>query len=279
MQLKVKLLIVASAGLLTLAADQATKVWARGALLGPGEVQLVEGAEGKKASIQVIGSQPGVEFRLSFNKGSAFGLFSGTSGARVFLSIIGILALGLIFYLLKRPESDSKVFVYALGFVAGGAVGNLVDRIAFGEVTDFIWMWITPSIRLVWPWPAFNIADIGLVVGVLLMIPAMLFQRVSHEEKEPPKEDDGGSKAKSDGDEDGEDDEDDEELDDDIEGDEGEYGEGDEGGDEPDGGGGERDREPRPRGETAAQSRQGSGQGRRGKGRGGAQRRRGRGGR
>ena len=182
MQLKVKILIVVSAGLLTLAADQATKVWARGALLAPGEFQYTEDS-GKKAVIPVIGSQPGMEFRLSFNKGSAFGLFSGTSGARVFLSIVGLFALGLIFYLLKRPESDSKVFVYALGFVAGGAVGNLVDRIAFGEVTDFIWVWLTPSIRLVWPWPAFNIADVGLVVGVGLMIPAMLLQKAPVEQK------------------------------------------------------------------------------------------------
>lgn len=187
MQLKQKILIVASVGLVTMAADQATKIWARGALLGPGEMNLTA-ESGKRAVIPVVGSQPGVEFRLAFNKGSAFGLFSGTSGSRVFLSIIGLFALGLIFYLLKRPESDSRLFVWALAFVAGGAVGNLIDRIALGEVTDFIWVWITPSIRLVWPWPAFNIADIGLVVGVGLMIPSMLFYRAPPEDKEDPKD-------------------------------------------------------------------------------------------
>ncbi len=176
MSFKQKVIIVCSLGLLTLAGDQAAKVWARGALLAPGEIQLTRDS-GKKAVIHVLGDRPGVEFRLSYNKGAAFGLFGRTTGARIFLSVIGILALILVFYLLRRPESDSRLFVYSLGLVAGGAVGNLLDRVAFGQVTDFIWAWVTPSIKLLWPWPAWNIADAGLVVGVLLMIPAMIFQR------------------------------------------------------------------------------------------------------
>ena len=173
MTLKQKALIVGVAGTLILIADQASKIWARSALVAPGAVFFED--EKKRLSIQVVGERPGVEFRLAFNKGSAFGLFNETSGARVFLSIIGLGALLLIGYLLTRPESDSRLFVWSLAAVAGGAVGNLIDRIASGQVTDFIWVWLTPAWRMVWPWPAFNIADIALVVGVGLMVPAMLF--------------------------------------------------------------------------------------------------------
>jgi len=214
---KQKLMIVGLAGLFVLVLDQGTKIWARSALLTPSQRRslIVENSElfrnaerrktnagksyplhpydpthgqrkikpvnrdGKKNFVKGVGDRPGVRlwFILSFNPGAAFGLFNTTAGSRVFLSIIGLLALALIFYLLRRPESDSRLFVWALALVAGGAVGNLIDRIFLGVVTDFIWVWLTPSWRLVWPWPAFNIADIALVVGVGLMVPAMLFAK------------------------------------------------------------------------------------------------------
>lgn len=179
MSLQQKLIIVLSIGLVTLAADQATKVWARRALMAPGEIHLGLGHGSKKRVIPVVGSTPGsrAELRLAFNKGAAFGLFNRTAGSRVFLSLIGLAALALVFYLLRRPETDSRLFAIALACVTGGAVGNLVDRIAFGQVTDFIWVWLTPRWKLVWPWPAFNIADIALVVGVILMIPPLILRQ------------------------------------------------------------------------------------------------------
>jgi signal peptidase II len=214
---KQKLMIVCIAGLVVIVLDQSTKIWARSALLSmtqrralfdetvelysKGEIQKTPAGkrfrvhphdptrgkrkikpvkrDGKQTFVKAIGNRPGTRmwFVLSFNPGAAFGLFNDTAGSRVFLSIIGLLALALIFYLLRRPESDSKLFVWALALVAGGAVGNLIDRIVTGVVTDFIWVWLTPGWRLVWPWPAFNIADIALVVGVGLMVPAMLFAK------------------------------------------------------------------------------------------------------
>ncbi|MFH2010001.1 MAG: signal peptidase II [bacterium] len=207
MTLKHKLLIVGIAGVGVLLLDQSTKIWARATLLtveqryetrvdptrGKRKIKPAK-LDGRQTHIQAVGDRPGTRmwFILSFNKGSAFGLFNETSGARVFLSIIGLAALGLIFYLLRRPESDSKLFVWALAMVAGGAVGNLIDRIAFGQVTDFIWVWLTPQWRTVWPWPAFNIADIALVVGVGLMVPAMLFAK---EPEAAAGEDDAKDKA------------------------------------------------------------------------------------
>jgi lipoprotein signal peptidase len=221
---KQKLMIVGIAGLAVLVADQATKIWARSALLtqtqrralfdenpelyrqgelgktptgrryrvhpydptrGKQKIEPIR-RDGKKTFVKALGDRPGTRlwFILSFNPGAAFGLFNDTAGSRVFLSVIGLLALALIFYLLRRPESDSKLFVWALAMVAGGAVGNLIDRIVYGVVTDFIWVWLTPSWRLVWPWPAFNIADIALVVGVGLMVPAMLFARSAEKKDE-----------------------------------------------------------------------------------------------
>lgn len=222
MTFKQKLIIVGIAGLVVLLLDQGTKIWARSALLTPiqrralieenpelrakGEIAKTPSGrryrvhpydptrgkskikpikrDGKKTYSSVVGDRPGTRmwFILSFNPGAAFGLFNDTAGSRVFLSIIGLLALALIFYLLRRPESDSKLFVWALALVAGGAVGNLIDRIVYGVVTDFIWVWLTPSWKLVWPWPAFNIADIALVVGVGLMVPAMLFTKSEEDE-------------------------------------------------------------------------------------------------
>lgn len=221
---KQKLMIVGIAGLVVLLADQATKIWARSALLTQtqrralfdenpdlyrqGEIRKTPAGrryrvhpydptrgeqkieplrrDGKKTFVKALGDRPGTRlwFILSFNPGAAFGLFNDTAGSRVFLSVIGLLALALIFYLLRRPESDSKLFVWALAMVAGGAVGNLIDRIVYGVVTDFLWVWLIPGWRLVWPWPAFNIADIALVVGVGLMVPAMLFARSAERKDE-----------------------------------------------------------------------------------------------
>ncbi len=223
MTLKQKLIIVGVAGLTVLLLDQATKIWARSALLTQtqrralfdenpeqyrgGEILKTPSGkryrvhpydptrgtrkvvpvkrDGKMTYVKGVWDRPGARmwFILSFNPGAAFGLFNDTAGSRVFLSIIGLLALALIFYLLRRPESDSKLFVWALAMVAGGAVGNLIDRIVYGVVTDFIWVWLTPGWRLVWPWPAFNIADIALVVGVGLMVPAMLFAKSDESEE------------------------------------------------------------------------------------------------
>lgn len=149
-------------GFLTLVADQITKVWARTlpAQLAP---------NGQRYGV----AQPVVEnffdWRLSFNKGSAFSLFGEMSGARVFLTVIGVAAVLIILYMLHRARNDQTRLIYALGLVAGGAIGNLIDRIAFGQVTDFIvWKYYDTE------WPTFNIADVALVIGVGLLFLDMI---------------------------------------------------------------------------------------------------------
>lgn len=160
--------------LVSLVADQVTKIWARASLptIGHGSgpngtcvipEDIITHHCGGKA-VQVI--EGFWEWRLSMNPGSAFGLFGslGPSFTRVFLSVIGVAAVAGMWFMLKKARSDQKVLHWALALVAGGAVGNLIDRIYFSVVTDFVlWKYKTHE------WPVFNIADVVLVVGVGLM--------------------------------------------------------------------------------------------------------------
>lgn len=145
-------------GFVTLVADQVTKVWARDAL------PTVVASNGQRYGVAEPVIENFFDWRLSFNKGSAFSLFGEMSGARVFLTVVGILAVLIMLYMLHRARNDQTRLIYALGLVAGGAVGNLIDRIAFGQVTDFIvWKYYDTE------WPTFNIADVALVIGVGLL--------------------------------------------------------------------------------------------------------------
>jgi len=156
-------------GVLTIAADQATKVWARQSLpTSRADCAIpddfIRGAadpcHGK--AVEVIADV--WHWRLSFNPGSAFGLFHSASGARWFLSIVGILAVFGMMWMVKKAREDQRALIWALGLVAGGAIGNLIDRIYYGVVTDFVlWHWKTAE------WPVFNVADVALVIGVGLM--------------------------------------------------------------------------------------------------------------
>jgi signal peptidase II len=167
---------------ISLVADQATKIWARASLdtysnnKDPNFVceipkHITDGTCGGVAH-EVIGSF--WHWRLSMNPGSAFGLFSSQGQAgRILLSIVGVAAVAGMLWMLKKARGDQRVLHWALALVAGGAVGNLIDRIYYGVVTDFIlWHWGNNpkgQHRFANEWPVFNIADIVLVVGVGLM--------------------------------------------------------------------------------------------------------------
>jgi signal peptidase II len=157
----------------SLIADQATKIWARHSLpvgrSASGPVDPSCQIPDDLVAHKCVGINDTVingywDWRLSFNPGSAFGLFNSAGGARVFLSIVGVLAVGGMLWMLWKARDDQKWLIWALGLVAGGAVGNLIDRIYFGVVTDFV-LWHYHSKE----WPVFNIADVALVIGVGLM--------------------------------------------------------------------------------------------------------------
>ena len=153
-------------GVLSLAADQATKLWARHALpVHPADCSIPDDIVDRKCGGVAVPVISGYwDWRLSFNPGSAFGLFSSRGGARWFLTIVGLAAVVGMLYMMRKARPDQKVLHWALALVASGAVGNLIDRIYFGVVTDFV-LWHYHAKE----WPVFNVADVALVIGVGLM--------------------------------------------------------------------------------------------------------------
>lgn len=101
------------------------------------------------------------------NTGVAFGMFAngGRDGSSWVLSLFGLVALGLIAVLFHRTSAKDRGLLSALAMVMGGAVGNLLDRISSGAVTDFIAVYLG-SYR----WPDFNVADSAISIGLVLIL-------------------------------------------------------------------------------------------------------------
>ena len=114
---------------------------------------LVEAKLFPGQDIEVLGP---IGLTLSHNSGVAFGLASG-GGTR--LVLVTALALGVVGYLFSRDPARPGMWV-ATGLLAGGAIGNLADRIRVDAVTDYV---------AIGSWPAFNLADVAVTAGVLLL--------------------------------------------------------------------------------------------------------------
>ncbi len=99
------------------------------------------------------------------NSGAAFSFLAGGSGwQRWFFTVIGLLATVLIVWLL-RSHGGQKLFAFALSCVLGGAIGNVIDRLLYGYVVDFLdFHWQS------WHFPAFNVADSAITVGASCLI-------------------------------------------------------------------------------------------------------------
>ena len=104
------------------------------------------------------------------NPGAAFSLFhdSGKTFRMFFLTGTSIVALIVVFFIYSKAENN-LAYRIALSLIAGGAMGNLVDRIRLGEVTDFLDVHIGQ-----YHWPAFNVADSAITIGVFLMALSLL---------------------------------------------------------------------------------------------------------
>lgn len=106
---------------------------------------------------------PFLNLTLVYNKGAAFGFLSSASGwQNVFFIVVAFIACGVIFYLLRQTRE--RLFATALMLVLGGAIGNLVDRLIYGYVIDFVDVYYQS-----WHWPAFNIADSAITIGAILI--------------------------------------------------------------------------------------------------------------
>jgi signal peptidase II len=99
------------------------------------------------------------------NSGAAFSFLAGASGwQRWFFTAIGVVAAGFILWLLKS-HAGQKLFAFALACILGGAIGNVIDRVLYGHVVDFLdFHWRG------WHFPAFNIADAAITIGAACLI-------------------------------------------------------------------------------------------------------------
>ncbi len=142
--------------LLVLVLDQASKAWVM-AVFQPYEV------------VPVL---PVFNLTLVFNEGAAFSFLSNAGGWQrwFFVGLASLISLGLLVWLL-RLEAGERLTGLALALILGGALGNLVDRLRLGRVTDFLdFHWQG------WHWPAFNLADSAITLGVMLMLLASVRQ-------------------------------------------------------------------------------------------------------
>jgi signal peptidase II len=113
-----------------------------------------------------------LNFTRVHNTGAAFGLLAGqASPVRTFFFLaVSLLAMGVVLWMLFRLPPGQNVELVALSLIFGGALGNVFDRARLGEVIDFIDVYYKS-----YHWPAFNVADSAITVGVLLLVYRVLF--------------------------------------------------------------------------------------------------------
>jgi len=138
--------------LVIFALDQLTKYWVIGFLPLHDSIPVLEGF-----------------FHLTHvrNPGAAFGFLAGMNPLfrSVFFIAANLLAMGLILFYFFRTDKKPSLLILGLSLVMAGALGNLTDRLRFGDVVDFLDLFVGS-----WHWPAFNIADASITTGAFLIV-------------------------------------------------------------------------------------------------------------
>lgn len=145
--------IIAAVGLL---ADQATKLYVDSVMALHQSIPVIDGL---------------FSFTYLRNRGAAFSFLSEASWRLPFFILVSLIAAVVILVALKKMRDDQKMAQSALAMIFSGAIGNLIDRVRLGEVIDFL--------DVYWRnhhWPAFNIADSLICVGVALVALDMLLE-------------------------------------------------------------------------------------------------------
>ncbi|MEA3303022.1 MAG: signal peptidase II [Pseudomonadota bacterium] len=143
--------------------DQLTKVWIDNNFLLHARQPVIDGF---------------FDLTLAYNPGAAFSFLADAGGwQRWFFTILATVVTIILVVWLKRLPAHEKLNAAALSLIIGGAVGNLIDRIAYGHVIDFLLIYYQQ-----WSWPAFNVADSAISVGVVLMLLAMFYSSPSQPE-------------------------------------------------------------------------------------------------
>jgi len=154
---KYALLIIVTAVIILI--DQATKLWVRNNL-ALGETYCI-----------IDGICEQVRFLHWYNTGIAFGLFQGNS---ILFSITSIIIVVVIFVFYNQIPQNEWLLRLALAFETGGALGNFIDRVLLGHVTDFV---------AIGKFPIFNVADACINIGVALMFLSILLEEVKERRK------------------------------------------------------------------------------------------------
>lgn len=170
MKLNRKYLVLATISGFIIAFDQLTKIYIHG------NFQLGE-------SVPVIQDI----FHITYvrNIGAAFGIFRDMPETFRSLFFLSMPPIAMIFILgmLKGVDDKDRWQIFALSLIFGGAVGNYIDRLRFGFVVDFL----DVHYKQVWSYPAFNIADSGIVCGVILLLYIMFARDLQEKRKREDK--------------------------------------------------------------------------------------------
>lgn len=157
--MSIRYLLLTSISGAVIALDQLTKLWIH-------------------TRFQLGESQPFIPnfFDITYvrNFGAAFGIFSTFSQSfrEPFFTFVPLLAVIVILFMIKNTPDTDRVNITSYSLIFGGAIGNFIDRVRFGYVIDFLdFHW-----KETYHWPAFNIADSAIVVGVGLVILMMFLQ-------------------------------------------------------------------------------------------------------
>jgi signal peptidase II len=145
--MKYRVLIIVS--LITIVLDQATKLYIARTLPLHTMITVIENF-----------------FTITYlrNKGAAFGILAHSSWRLPFFILVSAIAVVVILVVIAKLRDDQRLAAFSLSLIFAGALGNLIDRISYGEVIDFIYVhWYEHY------WPAFNVADSAICVGVFLL--------------------------------------------------------------------------------------------------------------
>jgi signal peptidase II len=136
--------------LLVIGADQITKLWILATF----------------HEYEVLVIWPVFNLTLVYNEGAAFSFLANAGGWQKYFFIVLAVVLSIVMTVwLKRLQAHEKLTAWGLSLVIGGAIGNLVDRVAYGKVVDFLqWHWQE------YYWPSFNVADSAITLGVVLLL-------------------------------------------------------------------------------------------------------------
>lgn len=125
------------------------------------------------------------DFSLVYNTGAAFGMLNDADGwQNIFFVVIGTLVSAYLIYSLAHLKRSDTQTAVSFALILGGAIGNIIDRLAQGYVVDFI-HWYYQN----WHWPTFNIADAAITIGAVLLVMDLIGLRMFGSRDDPEEED------------------------------------------------------------------------------------------